>query len=103
MNSNLKSPFLSKGQMGRFILLYGKRSNISSELPLVSTIKEEEDRALISGSRYPSLTTTAFLFEAVLGVPAALLLRIQLRYDMQMAKSKKKLIDWILSEKTDVL
>lgn len=57
----------------------------------------------ILNGRRSLTTTTAFLFEAALGVPAALLLRIQLRYDMQMAKSGKKLIDWILSEKTDVL
>ncbi len=44
-------------------------------------------------------TTTAFLFEAALGVPAALLLRIQLRYDMQMAKSDKKLLDRLASIK----
>jgi plasmid maintenance system antidote protein VapI len=32
-------------------------------------------------------TTSAYLFEAALGVPAAMLLNIQLRYDMQVAKS----------------
>lgn len=57
----------------------------------------------ILNGRRSLTTTTAFLFEAALGVSAALLLRIQLRYDMQMAKSEKKLIDWILSEKTAVL
>ena len=57
----------------------------------------------ILNGRRSLTTTTAFLFEEALGVPAALLLRIQLRYDMQMAKSGKKLIDWILSEKTAVL
>ncbi len=53
----------------------------------------------ILNSRRSITTTTAYLFEAALGVPAALLLRIQLRYDMQMAKSDKKLLDRLASVK----
>ena len=51
----------------------------------------------ILNGRRPITTTTAYLFEAALGVPAALLLRIQLRYDMQMVKSDKKLLDRLAS------
>ena len=53
----------------------------------------------ILNGRRSLTTTTAYLFEAALGVPAALLLRIQLRYDMQMAKSDKKLLDRLASIK----
>lgn len=49
----------------------------------------------ILNAKRPITTTTAYLFEAALGVSAATLLRIQLRYDMQIAKSDKKLLDRI--------
>lgn len=51
----------------------------------------------ILNARRPVTTTTAYLFEAALGVPAASLLHIQLRYDMQMAKTDKKLLDRLAS------
>ncbi len=47
----------------------------------------------ILNAKRPISTATAYLFEAALGVSAGMLLRIQLRYDMQMAKSDKKLLD----------
>ncbi len=47
----------------------------------------------ILNAHRPVTTTTAYLFEAALGIPADLLLRVQLRYDMQVAKSDKKLLD----------
>ncbi len=47
----------------------------------------------ILNARRPITTTTAYLFEAALGVPAESLLRLQLKYDMQKAKSDKKLLD----------
>jgi plasmid maintenance system antidote protein VapI len=37
-------------------------------------------------------TTSAYLFEAALGIPAAMLLKIQMQYDMQMAESDKNLL-----------
>lgn len=45
----------------------------------------------------PITTTTAYLFEAALGVPADSLLRLQLKYDMHIAKSDKKLLDRLAS------
>lgn len=53
----------------------------------------------ILNARRPVTTTTAYLFEAALGVSAATLLRIQLRYDMQMARKDKKLLDRLASIK----
>ena len=53
----------------------------------------------ILNARRPITTTTAYLFEAALGVPADSLLRLQLRYDIQMAKSDKKLLDRLASIK----
>lgn len=49
----------------------------------------------ILNAKRPITTTMAYLFEAALGAPAVTLLRIQLRYDMQIAKSDKKLFDRI--------
>ena len=46
----------------------------------------------ILNAKRPITTATAYMFEAALGMQAALLLRIQMRYDMHMAKSDKKLL-----------
>lgn len=46
---------------------------------------------ILNGKR-PVSTTSAYLFEAALGIPAAMLLKIQLQYDMQMAESDKGLL-----------
>lgn len=51
---------------------------------------------ILNGHR-PITTTTAFLFEAALDVPADSLLRLQLKYDMQMAKKDRKLLDRLAS------
>jgi addiction module HigA family antidote len=46
---------------------------------------------ILNGKR-PVSTTSAYLFEAALGIPAAMLLKIQMQYDMQMAESDKNLL-----------
>lgn len=51
----------------------------------------------ILNARRPVTTTTAYLFEAALDVPAESLLRLQLKYDMYMAKSDRKLLDRLAS------
>lgn len=51
----------------------------------------------ILNARRPVTTTTAYLFEAALDVPAESLLRLQLKYDMHMAKSDRKLLDRLAS------
>lgn len=51
----------------------------------------------ILNAHRPITTTTAYLFEAALGVPADSLLRLQLKYDMHIAKSDKKLLDRLAS------
>lgn len=51
----------------------------------------------ILNAKRPITTTSAYLFEAALGIPAPMLLKIQLQYDMQMAKKDKKLIDRLAS------
>ena len=43
--------------------------------------------------RRPLTTTTAMLFEAALGVPADALMRMQLKYSMQIASKDKTLAD----------
>ena len=45
----------------------------------------------ILNERRPLTTTTAMLFEAALDVPADSLMRIQLKYNMQVARKDKKL------------
>ncbi len=47
----------------------------------------------ILNAKRPVTTTSAYLLEAALGVPAAMLLKLQLQYDMKMAKSDKNLLD----------
>lgn len=51
----------------------------------------------ILNARRPISTTTAYLLEAALGIPADSLLRMQLKYDMHKAKSDKKLLDRLAS------
>jgi len=41
----------------------------------------------ILNAKRPVSTTTAYLMEAALNIPADMLLRLQLSYDMQIAKS----------------
>jgi addiction module HigA family antidote len=46
----------------------------------------------ILNERRPLTTNTAMLFEAVLGISADLLMRMQLKYSMQMARQDKTLL-----------
>lgn len=46
----------------------------------------------ILNCRRPLTTTTAMLFEAALGINAGLLMRMQLDYNMQMAKRDKSFV-----------
>jgi addiction module HigA family antidote len=55
---------------------------LAADMGMSHTVLNE----ILNGKR-PMSTTSAYLFEAALDVPAAMLLNIQLRYDMQVAKS----------------
>jgi plasmid maintenance system antidote protein VapI len=44
----------------------------------------------ILNERRPLTTSTAMMFEAVLGVPSDSLMRLQLKYNMQMAQNDSK-------------
>jgi len=46
----------------------------------------------ILNERRPLTTTTAMLFEAAMGVPADALMRLQLKYNMQVASQDKTFI-----------
>jgi len=46
----------------------------------------------ILNERRPITTTTAMMFEAALDVPADSLMRLQLKYNMQMAQKDNKLL-----------
>ena len=43
----------------------------------------------------PLTTNTALLFEAALGLPADVLMRIQTKYNLQMARKDKDVIRWM--------
>ena len=43
----------------------------------------------------PPTTNTALLFEAALGLPADVLMRIQTKYNLQMARKDKDVIRWM--------
>jgi addiction module HigA family antidote len=43
----------------------------------------------------PLTTNTALLFEAALGLPADMLLRIQTKYNLQTARKDKEIIRWM--------
>ena len=43
----------------------------------------------------PLTTNTALLFEAALGLPAELLMRIQTKYNLQTARKDKEIIRWM--------
>ena len=43
----------------------------------------------------PLTTTTALLFEAALGLPADMLMRIQTKYNLQMARKDKGIVRWM--------
>jgi addiction module HigA family antidote len=47
---------------------------------------------ILNGKR-PVTTTSAYLFEAALDVPASMLLNIQMQYDMKMVESDPKFLD----------
>lgn len=47
---------------------------------------------ILNGKRSVT-TTTAYLIEAALDIPAAVLLKLQMRYDMQAAQSDKSFIE----------
>lgn len=47
----------------------------------------------ILNERRPLTTSTAMMFEAALNVPADSLMRLQLKYNMQVASSDKSLLD----------
>lgn len=59
---------------------------LAADMGMSHTVLNE----ILNGKR-PMSTTSAYLFEAALDVPAAMLLNIQLRYDMQVAKSDPEL------------
>ena len=43
----------------------------------------------------PLTTNTALLFEAALDLPADVLMRIQTKYNLQMARKDKEVINWM--------
>lgn len=45
----------------------------------------------ILNAKRPVTTTSAYLFEAALDIPAEMLLKLQMRYDMQKAQNDKNL------------
>lgn len=47
----------------------------------------------ILNAKRPVSTTSAYLFEAALDIPASTLLKLQMRYDMQMTQSDKTFMD----------
>lgn len=49
----------------------------------------------ILNAHRPITTTTALMFEAALGLPADVLLTIQTKYNLQTARSDKKVISWM--------
>ncbi|MCM1452598.1 MAG: HigA family addiction module antitoxin [Clostridium sp.] len=51
---------------------------------------------ILNGKRQVT-TTTAYLIEAALDVPAAVLLKMQMRYNMQTAQSDKSFMDRLAS------
>ena len=46
-------------------------------------------------AHHPLTTNTALLFEAALGLPAELLMRIQTKYNLQTARKDKEIIRWM--------
>lgn len=51
----------------------------------------------ILNAKRPVTTASAYLFEAALGIPALTLLRLQMRYDMQTAKSNRSFMERLAS------
>lgn len=51
---------------------------------------------ILNGKRSVT-TTTAYLIEAALDVPASVLLKLQMRYDMQQAQSDKTFMERLAS------
>lgn len=47
---------------------------------------------MLNGRR-PVSTTSALIFEAALGIPADALMRLQIKYDMQMARRNPTLVE----------
>jgi addiction module HigA family antidote len=60
--------------------------NIARQMGVSPTVINE-----ILNGRRPLTETNAMLFEAALGVPADSLMRIQLKYNMQVVRGDKKL------------
>lgn len=60
---------------------------LASEIGMSHTALNE-----ILNARRSLTTTSAYLFEAALGISAEMLLRLQMRYDMQIAQSDKNLL-----------
>lgn len=56
----------------------------------------------ILNAHRPITTTTALLFEAALGLPADALLDIQTKYNLQTARSDKKIISWMSNVRNSV-
>ena len=54
---------------------------------------------ILNGNR-PVTTRTAYLIEAALDIPAYVLLKLQLKYDIQIAQNDEKLMDEVASVKT---
>lgn len=65
---------------------------LSAEIGMSYTALNE----ILNGKR--SITTaTAYLFEAALDIPASALLKLQMRYDMQMAQSDRTFMERLAS------
>lgn len=65
---------------------------LSAEIGMSYTALNE----ILNGKR--SITTaTAYLFEAALDIPASTLLKLQMRYDMQMAQSDRTFMERLAS------
>lgn len=60
---------------------------LASEIGMSHTALNE----ILNGKRSIS-TTNAYIFEAALGIPASMLLKLQMRYDMQTAQSDKSFL-----------
>jgi addiction module HigA family antidote len=59
---------------------------LATEIGMSHTVLNE----ILNGKR-PVTTTSAFLFEAALDIPADMLLKIQMQYDMHIAENDKSL------------
>jgi addiction module HigA family antidote len=64
------------------------QKKLAAEMKISYTVLNE-----ILNARRPLTANTALLFEAVLGIEADTLMRIQTKYNMQIARKDKSIID----------